>query len=604
MDQRLKPAIWGVAPALSAAPGLWRYNPIVIPYWEGDGDPGSVDYRRLTGVSEGTGHTWTQTPAGRAVSLDGSDDNSFSFGDVPDARFTETTSFSILSVFSFSATGAFDMLLAKDSAAGTRALFQWRKTDTEKIELLFGITSSTLGQVTSDQTLSANQIYVACAVRDVAADQLRLFIDGKKDKEITDASTGTWTITDGTLRPQLDTGGDQASWPGDKILDIIFPTDALTDHEAIALTRDPFSLIRPANDNYVPAIFGGLGAPPPFDGTLLPNSLVKVSGWPVGGLTDINEGVAVADGNVMSTSADGEGENFYVEFPAPPITDADLVTAVYVVLRHGTSGADANSILAALLYIDSILVGGGGTAAPNRVALTTDLLNIAAWNEDWTAAQLATIRVAIHAAGSSVPERWDIDNVELFIAYTAGSSEPVDTININFITGAWSGASGTVDDIDEAISAADGNLYGPGPEDDAATFLLSNPPYRDPADEVTNVSVTVRLKKGGTAGAEQCDVEFLISGVAQGPAVSTGDLTGAFADYGPLNDAAWNADWTPTQLDQAAIRLTPRQSGAPGTNAVDLDCADALISYTASVPGTGRLLLLNPPSLDGGFGGL
>ena len=54
-------------------------------------------------------------------------------------------------------------------------------------------------------------------------------------------------------------------------------------------------------------------------------------------------------------------------------------------------------------------------------------------------------------------------------------------------------------------------------------------------------------------------------------------------------------------MDGAEVRITPTQSGKPGTNAVDLDCCDVIVTYTPA--GGGRLLLINPPGLDGGLGG-
>ena len=162
-----------------------------------------------------------------------------------------------------------------------------------------------------------------------------------------------------------------------------------------------------------------------------------------------------------------------------------------------------------------------------------------------------------------------------------------ETLNIDSIDSDWLGASGAATDIDEAIASADASLYGPGPESDAADFGLTSTGVVD-ADTVTAVNITVRLKAGGTAGNEQCNVYLLIGGVVQGGAVTTGNLTASFANYGPLNDAGWNSDWTAAQLNLFQIRLTPTQSGMPGTNAVDLDCADVVVTYTPASTGHPR----------------
>ena len=257
---RKKPDRWGLVPGQNGS-DLWRYKPIVIPYWEGGGGPRSVDYRRLAGTLNGDARWLISEPAGvRGIGQSSGNNNFVDFGNVVDTQFTNTTSFTIFSVFKpFAATGAFHALLAKDTAAGTRALFQWRHTAADKMELLFGITSSTLGSVVSDTTIIDGQTYAACVVRDVGADQLRIFMDGRLDKEVTDGSTGTWAITTGKLMNAFDTGGNRISWDGDKLIDIIFPFNALTNEEARQLTIDPYMMLRqaPLNVGRVPDAVAG-----------------------------------------------------------------------------------------------------------------------------------------------------------------------------------------------------------------------------------------------------------------------------------------------------------------------------------------------------------
>lgn len=156
-----------------------------------------------------------------------------------------------------------------------------------------------------------------------------------------------------------------------------------------------------------------------------------------------------------------------------------------------------------------------------------------------------------------------------------------DTLNINAIDEGWTGASGAATDIDETIAGADGSAYGPGGEADPADFGLTSTVVVD-SDTVSRVDITVRLRRSGTAGQEQADVQFLVGGLIQGSTFSTGNLTTSFADYGPFNSAGWNNDWTQAQLNGAQIRLTPTQSGKPGTNAVDIDCADVVVTYTGA----------------------
>lgn len=163
-----------------------------------------------------------------------------------------------------------------------------------------------------------------------------------------------------------------------------------------------------------------------------------------------------------------------------------------------------------------------------------------------------------------------------------------ETLNINLLVASWAGAGYSnvdITDLEEAIASADGDHYGPGPEDDPADFGLTASEVVD-SDTVTNVSITVRLQANGTAAAIQADIDFLIGGSVQGAAVDTGNLTGSFANYGPLNDAGWNSDWTAAQMDGAEVRITPRHSGMPGTVEVDIDCMDVVVTFTPAGVGS------------------
>ena len=59
-----------------------------------------------------------------------------------------------------------------------------------------------------------------------------------------------------------------------------------------------------------------------------------------GNVTDIDEAIASADGNVMSSSADGEGETLRVALTntSASITDDSVITNVSVTLRCAASG--------------------------------------------------------------------------------------------------------------------------------------------------------------------------------------------------------------------------------------------------------------------------
>ncbi len=174
-----------------------------------------------------------------------------------------------------------------------------------------------------------------------------------------------------------------------------------------------------------------------------------------------------------------------------------------------------------------------------------------------------------------------------------------ETLNIDAINATWAGASGAATDIDEAISGADGSLYGPGAAADAADFGFANTGEIVDGDTITNISITIRLKAGGSAGAEQADVQLMVDGSPVGSAVTTGNLTGSFANYGPLNDAGWNSDITQAQVNSIEVRVTPTQSGMPGTNAVDIDCCDCVITFSPPATGHPRAMVYHMKQMAG-----
>lgn len=157
--------------------------------------------------------------------------------------------------------------------------------------------------------------------------------------------------------------------------------------------------------------------------TILPNGLTKNTGWATGALADIDEGIAAADGSLLSTSADGEGEQFTVDFASPGLTDADTITQCDVILRHQSGGASGNSLLDV-----EFLIGGAAQGVTqstlNRTSLTNDTLNDVGWNTDWTQSQIDGVQVRVTAAQAGMPtaEQWDVDTLEILITYTPGAS--------------------------------------------------------------------------------------------------------------------------------------------------------------------------------------
>ena len=148
--------------------------------------------------------------------------------------------------------------------------------------------------------------------------------------------------------------------------------------------------------------------------TIFADGIASQTGWATGAITDVDEGISAADGSLMSTDSDGEGEIITYDFASPGLVDADTITRMDVIIRHGTGGASTDSVLSC--NIDSL----GNASTPNRTSLTNDTLNNVGWNVDRTAAQLDAMTVLVTAVQSGMPtnEQWDIDAIEILITYT------------------------------------------------------------------------------------------------------------------------------------------------------------------------------------------
>jgi hypothetical protein len=156
--------------------------------------------------------------------------------------------------------------------------------------------------------------------------------------------------------------------------------------------------------------------------TIQPNSINQTSGFATGAVTDIDEGVSSADGNFVSTTADGEGEVLVVDFASPGLSDSDTITQVDIVVRHQVN-VDSDSVLDVDLLIGGTAQGATQTTA-NRLTIGNDTLNDTGWNSDWTSTQLDGLQVQLTAAQGGMPtaDQWDLDAIEVTITYTPGAS--------------------------------------------------------------------------------------------------------------------------------------------------------------------------------------
>lgn len=158
---------------------------------------------------------------------------------------TQASSFSTFSVFTaYAGAGAARMFpQTRDTGSGNRTLFQWNLTTGNNLRIVFGSTLADLGftDSTTAFTDSPGVIRTGAGVRDVAADQIRVYADGILESEITDPSTGTWTLA-GTVGSALISNPASTGSFGSLMshhLDLMW-SRAITSEEVGLLNQDPY----------------------------------------------------------------------------------------------------------------------------------------------------------------------------------------------------------------------------------------------------------------------------------------------------------------------------------------------------------------------------
>jgi hypothetical protein len=143
--------------------------------------------------------------------------------------------------------------------------------------------------------------------------------------------------------------------------------------------------------------------------------------------------------------------------------------------------------------------------------------------------------------------------------------------------------TGSVTNIQEPISAADGDVVSTTIADDQLTTSLSDVAVVTDVDTVNSITVKVRARATDISVATaSIDIQLIDSGTPLGWATGD-DLTETFATY-EYTDAGWDADWTEAELNGMGLQITARQGGA-GSPSWIIDSIDVEIDYGA-VPDT------------------
>ena len=160
--------------------------------------------------------------------------------------------------------------------------------------------------------------------------------------------------------------------------------------------------------------------------TLLPNGTYSGTGW-TGTGSNITEGISSADGNEISSDADGEGDSVRIDFNDPvTITTADTVTQVDIQLRGRVTTDGGDEAFDVDLVIDGTpLASAAGTPGELSSAhLTLASRNAPQWNSDWTLTQLQGLQVDVVGTQTGMPSAntWHIDTLEVVITYTPAAT--------------------------------------------------------------------------------------------------------------------------------------------------------------------------------------
>ena len=146
------------------------------------------------------------------------------------------------------------------------------------------------------------------------------------------------------------------------------------------------------------------------------------SGWPEGFLTNVDEAVAVADGQTISTTI--ASDVVVLGLDATAVIDLDTVTDVGITVRCKADGVvvDTASLLVELL-IGGVAQGAAQSTGSLSGTFSNVVLSLANWDSDWTQAQLNGMQVQVTTArtGTTDAPTWHIDAIDVDITYTVNS---------------------------------------------------------------------------------------------------------------------------------------------------------------------------------------
>ena len=382
------------------------------------------------------------------------------------------------------------------------------------------------------------------------------------------------------------------------------------------------------------------------------------SGWPTGFVTNVDEPIASADGQTVSTTIENDTVVFDLD-NVTDIADIDTVTAVEITVRGSVASALVDSKFSVELLIGGVSQGADPFVTNLSSSMSNQTYTAVGWNSDWTQAELNGAQVKVTAQQTTPgSQTWYIDCIDVDITYTAldpivpepgagtlalagqaptlvqtqdfaaprppvgtavlaGKVPVIDTgvmtyTNLQTLTGkpafvnslterlqinGWDSGwpTGFVSNVDEPTAIADGQVVSTSINNDVVIFDLDDVSSNIvDLDNVLSITMVAR-------GRSEYDL------LSEGPGSATVELlvNGSSKGFAFLNltstmlnfslaNSAWNEDWTVAELNSMQVKVTAQ---CPGSADVRIDTIDVVVEYANQSP----FLLTSPaatPTLD------
>lgn len=319
--------------------------------------------------------------------------------------------------------------------------------------------------------------------------------------------------------------------------------------------------------------------------TLFPNG--DDGGWPTGSSADIAEGIASADGSVLTTTIKNDVVD--IDLDATAISDTDTVNSVTIKIRGRTNGTAIDFFRVDLL-IGGVVQGSQQIGADLTASFGTQTFaDAAGWDSNWTAAQLNGMQVRVTAGQSGMPADagHEIDAIDVDVDWTAAAVSAISgSLSVTLTPVGTLNAKGKLSGAASATVTPAATLKGAGALSGQSSLIL-----------MPNAGL-----KGGGSLAGQAPITLTPAAAIKGAGKLAGAATVTLTPSGDLTAVA-SGDIS----GAASLALAPAGT-LKGAGALAI-AASLAIAATGVLQGHGRLagpatLTLQPSAVLAGQGAL